>query len=37
VVGTDGYLATDFDGTGVTNLIKLTGIVDMAPTDITAA
>ena len=36
VVGTDGYLAADLDGTGVTHLIKLTGIVDMAAGDILA-
>ena len=34
VVGTDGYLVFDLDGTGYTELIKLTGVVDIAPTDI---
>lgn len=36
VFGTDGYLAADLDGTGVTHLIKLTGILDMAAADIQA-
>lgn len=36
VVGTDGYLAYDADGTGTTSIIKLTGITDMAATDISA-
>ncbi len=35
VVGTDGYLAFDDDGTGVTQIIKLTGVTDLAFTDIT--
>jgi hypothetical protein len=34
VVGTDGYLVTDVNGTGVTNVIKITGVVDMAAGDI---
>jgi Ca2+-binding RTX toxin-like protein len=34
VVGTDGYLVYDGNGTGVTEVIKLTGVVDMAYTDI---
>jgi hypothetical protein len=34
VVGTDGYLVYDADGTGQTVLLKLTGVTDMAYTDI---
>jgi len=35
VVGSDGYLAFDDDGTGVTQIVKLTGVTDLAYTDIT--
>ncbi|MDB5456078.1 MAG: hypothetical protein JWP92_1663, partial [Caulobacter sp.] len=35
VVGADGYLAMDVDGTGITTLIKITGVTDMAFGDIT--
>ena len=34
VVGGDGYLAYDGDGTGITSIIKLVGVTDIAPTDI---
>ncbi|WP_178114911.1 MULTISPECIES: DUF5801 repeats-in-toxin domain-containing protein [unclassified Pseudomonas] len=34
VVGGDGYLAYDGDGTGITGIIKLVGVTDIAPTDI---
>ncbi|MEJ3662717.1 DUF5801 repeats-in-toxin domain-containing protein [Pseudomonas fragi] len=34
VVGGDGYLAYDSDGTGITSIIKLVGVTDIAPTDI---
>jgi hypothetical protein len=34
VVGSDGYLAQDADGAGITNIIKLVGVTDMASTDI---
>ncbi|MCT9809547.1 DUF5801 domain-containing protein, partial [Acidovorax sp. Be4] len=34
VVGSDGYLATDTDGNGVTSIVKLAGVTDMAFTDI---
>ncbi|WP_269713794.1 hypothetical protein [Caulobacter sp. NIBR2454] len=34
VVGADGYLATDADGDGVTTVIKLSGVTDMASGDI---
>ncbi len=36
VVGTDGYLFMDDDGTGHTHMIKLTGVTDMAFGDIIA-
>jgi hypothetical protein len=36
VVGTTGYLVQDDDGTGHTNLIKLSGVLDMAAADIVA-
>jgi len=34
VVGSDGYLVQDDDGTGYTSVIKLTGLTDMAYSDI---
>ena len=34
VVGTDGYLAYDADGTGISTIVKITGVVDMAFGDI---
>jgi hypothetical protein len=34
VVGTDGYLAYDTDGVGITGIVKLTGVVDMGSGDI---
>ena len=34
VVGGDGYLAFDGDGAGITSIIKLVGVTDIAPTDI---
>jgi len=34
VVGSDGYLATDLDGTNVTNVIKLAGVTDIEPASI---
>lgn len=34
VVGGDGYLATDTDGLGITSIIKLAGVTDMAFGDI---
>ena len=34
VVGSDGYLATDADGDGITNIVKLAGVTDMAFSDI---
>jgi len=34
VVGSDGYLATDTDGNGITSIVKLAGVTDMAFTDI---
>ncbi|AYC31598.1 hypothetical protein D3880_03950 [Pseudomonas cavernae] len=34
VVGGDGYLAQDADGAGITNIIQLVGVIDMASTDI---
>ena len=34
VVGTNGYLVQDVDGTGYTNVIQLTGVTDMAFGDI---
>jgi hypothetical protein len=35
VVGTDGYLVTDSDGIGYTDVIKFTGATGLLPTDIT--
>ncbi|MDO9215769.1 MAG: hypothetical protein Q7U14_00770, partial [Lacisediminimonas sp.] len=34
VVGSDGYLATDTDGDGITSIVKLAGVTDMAFSDI---
>jgi hypothetical protein len=34
VVGGNGYLAQDVDGSGITNIIQLTGVTNMASTDI---
>ncbi|MNF59195.1 hypothetical protein D3C84_407770 [compost metagenome] len=34
VVGGDGYLAQDGDGVGITNIIQLVGVTNMASTDI---
>ncbi|MOA57294.1 hypothetical protein D3C78_1814480 [compost metagenome] len=34
VVGGDGYLAQDGDGAGITNIIQLVGVTDIASTDI---
>jgi hypothetical protein len=34
VVGSDGYLATDTDGDGITSVVKFAGVTDMAFTDI---
>jgi hypothetical protein len=34
VVGGDGYLAFDGDGSGITNIIQLVGVTNIAPTDI---
>jgi T1SS-143 domain-containing protein len=34
VVGGDGYLAQDGDGAGITNIIQLVGVTNMASTDI---
>jgi hypothetical protein len=34
VVGGDGYLAFDGDGNGITNIIQLVGVTNIAPTDI---
>jgi T1SS-143 domain-containing protein len=34
VVGGDGYLAFDSDGSGITNIIQLVGVTNIAPTDI---
>ncbi len=34
VVGGDGYLAQDSDGAGITNIIQLVGVTDIASTDI---
>ncbi|MDB5457896.1 MAG: rsaA [Caulobacter sp.] len=35
VVGADGYLAMDIDGTGITAIIKMAGVTDLAFSDIT--
>lgn len=34
VVGSDGYLATDTDGSGITSIVKLAGVTDIAFIDI---
>ncbi|MGA3800660.1 DUF5801 repeats-in-toxin domain-containing protein [Pseudomonas fluorescens] len=34
VIGGDGYLAQDGDGVGITNIIQLVGVTNMASTDI---
>ncbi|MHC8372247.1 hypothetical protein ACYZT2_15900 [Pseudomonas sp. MDT1-85] len=34
VVGGDGYLAFDGDGSGITTIIQLVGVTDIASTDI---
>ncbi|MDA8483839.1 DUF5801 domain-containing protein [Pseudomonas resinovorans] len=34
VVGSNGYLAQDVDGNGITNIIQLTGVTNIASTDI---
>lgn len=34
VAGSDGYLATDTDGNGITSIVKLAGVTDMAFSDI---